>query len=59
MFVESMLIAIDLDNEARLAALEIDDVIRQRRLTTEVMADCAKLAQLCPQLHLLARHRLA
>jgi hypothetical protein len=48
MFVESMLIAIDLDNEARVAALEIDDVICEWRLPAEVMADCAKLSKLDP-----------
>jgi hypothetical protein len=58
-FVEPMLIAVDLNNEARLAAFEIDDVICQRRLPAEVVANCAKLSKPDPQLHFLACHRFS
>jgi hypothetical protein len=59
MIVKAVLIAIDLDNKARSAALEIDDVICERRLPPEVMADCAKLSEFDPELHFLARHRFS
>jgi hypothetical protein len=59
MIVKAVLIAIDLDHEARLAALEIDDVISQRRLPAEVMADCPKLSEFDPELHFLTRHRFS
>ncbi len=38
MLVESMLITVDLDDEARSSTFEVHDVVCERRLTTEMMA---------------------
>jgi hypothetical protein len=59
MVFEAVLIAVDLYDEARPAALEVDDVIYERRLPAKVMAECAKLSKLDPELDLLAGHGFA
>src|SRR5690242_9597694 len=42
--VETMLIAVDLDNNVRATAFEIHDVVGNRRLAAEVMAKRTELA---------------
>ena len=59
MFVEAVLVAVDLDDNARTSALEIDDVVCERRLASEVMTECTQFPKLDPQLHFLLRHRFA
>ena len=59
MFVESMLMAVDLYDEARSPTFEVYDVTCERRLPTEMMAYFAELSEFDPELHLLAGHGFA
>jgi hypothetical protein len=52
-FVETVLIAIDFDNNAAAAAFEIDDESRDRRLTAEMESKRPQFAQAYPELDLL------
>jgi len=57
--VKTVLMTVDLHDEKRLAALEIDDVGLQWRLSAKMMTDGTQFAQAKPELHLLQRHRLS
>jgi hypothetical protein len=57
--VESVLAAIDFDDQLLPAALEINDVGRDGRLAPKMKPKVAQLAELYPKLHLLRRHSLA
>jgi len=57
--VETMLAAVDLDDEPVLQAGEIDDAASDRHLAAEMQAVHPLLAQLDPQLHFLRRHALS
>ena len=55
--VETMLRAIYFNDHTRPAAFEIGNVVRDRRLATEMVTQRAKLAKFHPELDFLGRHR--
>src|SRR6202049_4828589 len=57
--IKSMLRSIDLDNDLRPPAFEVDDVSQYRGLSPEMMAQSAKLAKPHPELYFLGRQCLA
>src|SRR5436309_2559154 len=57
--IETMLRSVDLDNDPRSSAFEVDNVGEQRRLPAKMMAQSPELPKLDPELHFLGRHRLA
>ncbi len=57
--VKAVLMSIDFYDESGAATFEIHDVVRDRRLAPEVMADRSQLAKLDPKFHFLPGHRLA
>jgi hypothetical protein len=57
--LKPMLMSIDLDHDSRAAALKVNDVLRDRRLTAKVVTDRAQFAKLDPELDLLPGHRFA
>jgi hypothetical protein len=58
-FIEAVLVTVDLDDDSRTPALEVDDVRHERRLAAKVMAERAQFTEPLPELHLLPRHGLA
>jgi len=57
--IESMLGPIDLDNDSRSAAFEVNNISQYGGLPSEMMAERAKPTKLDPELYFLGRHGLA
>jgi len=58
MFVETMLPAINFDNQTVPEAHKINNISVARRLAAKMIATCPPRTQMNPQLDLLSRHRL-